>query len=80
MLDAVLSLLLSSGGSPSVTVTCFFPDDRKEGGEYRTCHGRLSGFDEYTRTLLFEDGTSLSVENIIDLDSPVLSQNGDLSL
>ena len=74
-LDHKLFLLLASADtSPAVTVTWFKEDEKKDGGEVRTYTGRFLGFKEFERLLLFEDGFTLSPEDILTMDSPVFEQ------
>lgn len=51
-----------------VTVMYFVPDMRKEGGIYRTSKGNLKKIDHYRRMLILEDGTSVKIQEIINLD------------
>lgn len=50
--------------NPEVRLTYFKKDSRKSGGRYIDFEGRLKKFDEYTRTILFEDGTSILLDDI----------------
>ena len=52
---------------PEVTITYFEPDDKKEGGAYITCVGKLKKIDGYKRQLTFEDGRELKVCNIVEI-------------
>ena len=54
---------------PTVTVTCFVPDRRKEGGAYVTRSGRFRSIDPHRRLLLLADGTAIPLDNILDLES-----------
>ena len=61
-LDQKQRLLLAAlerGEQPPVTVTYFQPDQRKEGGEYRTAAGAVKKIDEATGRLYLTDGTSI---------------------
>ena len=69
-LDRRLSLLLEHiRERPEVTVTWFQPDERKEGGMYRTTTGRLKKHRERERTLVLEDGTEIPMGDIAGLES-----------
>ena len=69
-LDRRLGLLLEhSRGRPEVTVIWFQPDERKEGGMYRTTTGCLKRHRELERTLLLEDGTEIPRGDIVGLES-----------
>jgi len=52
---------------PEIEVTWFQPDMRKEGGEYVTGSGKVKKLEEYTKTIIMEDGTRIRIEDIIDL-------------
>ncbi|MCI5493510.1 MAG: YolD-like family protein [Lachnospiraceae bacterium] len=52
---------------PSVTVTYFVPDQKKEGGSYVTYTGKLKRIDRYMQQLVFEDGTRIAVGDIYKL-------------
>lgn len=51
---------------PTVSVTYFEPDDRKEGGAYVTTEGEVKGIDQYNRTVVFNDGRTLDIDKIIE--------------
>ena len=53
---------------PEVTITYFEPDDRKEGGAYVTCVGKIKKIDSYMRQLIFEDGKEINFDNVIDIE------------
>ena len=63
--------LLSERERPEVAVTWFLPDGKKEGGAYLTTTGRLRRL--WAGVLYLEDGTEISVESIVELESPLLS-------
>ena len=52
---------------PEITVTYFQPDEKKEGGEYVTVTGRVKKVDEYTKSMIVEDGTRILIEDILEL-------------
>ena len=52
---------------PKVTVTYFIADERKTGGKYVTCSGVLNKFDESNRILYLEDGTKISLKDIVEI-------------
>lgn len=53
---------------PTVTVTWFQPDGRKEGGSYRTKTGPVKKLDAPGQYLLFADGTCLPFQGLISLE------------
>lgn len=52
---------------PCVTVTYFSPDERKEGGSYRTQTGIVKKIDSFAHVLVLEDGTRIPMENLTEL-------------
>jgi len=53
---------------PAVQVTHFVPDRRKEGGSYQKTCGRVRRVDLTGRTLCFEDGTVLLLDDIARIE------------
>ena len=54
---------------PEVTITYFQPDERKEGGAYITVTGKVRRIDEVNRVLVFEDGRTVGIDVIINLNA-----------
>ena len=64
-LDAAFHRLLDSESEhPTVTITYFQPDERKEGGRYVVFSGTFRHFDATENKLEFTDGTRIPVQNI----------------
>ena len=53
---------------PEVVVTYFEPDDKKEGGAYVTCVGKIKKIDGYKRRLIFEDSKDINIDNIKEME------------
>lgn len=53
---------------PAAVITHFVPDDRKEGGSYRRTEGRVRKLLEFERQLVLTDGTTLAIEDILELE------------
>ena len=53
---------------PEITFTFFQPDERKQGGAYRTITGKVKRIDEYEHRILLEDGTALMVEHLVSIE------------
>lgn len=75
-LDRRLLLLLKAmgenpGQEPVITVTCFKPDEKKDGGAYVPVCGRVKKVDGYRREILLKDGTVLPMGNIIAMEGDV---------
>lgn len=56
---------------PVVTVTYFFPDAKKDGGEYRMLSGHLRGINLHRRVFCLMDGTEIPLDDIVALNSPL---------
>lgn len=65
--EKMASILTDLSQHPSVTITYFLPDARKEGGAYVTTSGVLRKYDEYLKVLTLEDGTQIGIPYIIDV-------------
>ena len=52
---------------PEVTITCFQPDERKEGGEYLTVTGNVRWIDEVNGVVVFEGEKTVFISQITKL-------------
>lgn len=69
MLDEQMQVLLDNlPKQPQVTLTYFEPDEYKEGGAYLTIRGAVKKFDAYKKCVIFQDGTEITVEDIVKLE------------
>ncbi len=59
---------ISTLDNPTVTVTYFVPNERKAGGAYVTHTGLLKRIDAAERVLIFADGTSLPLDDVLAVD------------
>lgn len=67
-LDAQLRRLLALGSrGPRVVVAYFQPDAKKDGGAYRTAMGRVRGVLADRGLLVLEDGTTIPLEQVTEL-------------
>lgn len=67
-LNRKLTLLLENVYErPELTVSFFCPDDRKDGGSYKSLTARLKKIDTFQQILILEDGTRIPFANIIDI-------------
>lgn len=57
--------------NPPVTVCYFQADPRKAGGSYQTITGHLRGVNTQKRLLRLVEGNELSLNDIIEIDSPL---------
>ena len=60
--------------NPSVIVTYFLPDEKKDGGAYVTVTGCLRRIDVLARQLLLLDGTQIPIDDISQLQCPTLPE------
>lgn len=68
-LDKALQHLLQElPGHPAVRVTCFVPDQRKEGGAYVTVTGNACSLQTHERLLIMMDGTEIQLDDIVELE------------
>lgn len=58
---------MSSGAE--VTITYFKSDERKEGGAYLETTGVVAKLDEFERLIITRDGSKISMNDILDIDS-----------
>lgn len=58
---------------PNITVTYFVPDKKKAGGEYVTLSGSIKRIDEVERTIIFSDGKTIQIDDVIDLQSELFA-------
>lgn len=65
--ERLRELMLSE--SPVIGITYFRADRKKQGGEYVQYAGRLKKIDELGRQLIFDDGTCISIADVIAISS-----------
>ena len=53
---------------PEVRFICFRADERKAGGAYVTVKGQVRRVSETERQIVLQDGTKLSMDDIVDLE------------
>lgn len=58
---------------PSITVTYFVPDKKKDGGEYVTANGNIKRIDEIERIITFEDGKVITIDDVIEIQSELFT-------
>ena len=54
---------------PTVTLTHFEPDIKKEGGTYLNTTGTVKRIDEFKREIILTDGRIILIEHIYDIES-----------
>ena len=68
VLNRKLAYLQSLDEKPTISVTYFVPDDKKEGGSYHTATGIVKSVEPDKGVLQFEDGTGIPVIRIKDIE------------
>ena len=75
LLDRKLAFLMENlQQEPEVTVTYFVPDDRKSGGCYRSTTSIISKLDSFRHMLYMQDGTRISLNNVIDIEGNIFER------
>ena len=54
---------------PQISVMYFVPDTKKSGGKYLTYDGQIRLIDDVSRILVFEDGTKINLDDILEIVS-----------
>ena len=68
LLNEKLSMVYESlDQHPEVEVTYFIKDSRKDGGKYVTMEGCVKKMDLYHQLLIFDDGTKVPVEDVVEI-------------
>ena len=62
---------------PEVAVCYFKPDSKKAGGAYRTVTGKVKKIDGIEKKLLFTDGRSISILDILSIRCDALHISSD---
>lgn len=68
---------------PTVEITHFVPDERKDGGSYRTDTGVIKKIDSFSRMIIFygengiSSGATIRIDRIVDIDGEIFLENPD---
>ena len=74
-LDALLRrLAMHIGESPEVTIEHFVADTLKDGGAYVRTSGRLATISPVSRRLTLDDGMSISLDDITEIESAIFDR------
>lgn len=55
------------GENPSVMITYFVPDIKKDGGRYITVTGKVRKIDEYEKVIILKDGSKIPISDIVGI-------------
>ena len=68
ILDAKLQEIQEDiSNKPTVTITYFVPDTRKDGGKYVTVTGNIKKIDRYKQVLVLEDQNEIPINDVIEI-------------
>ena len=71
-LNYKLQIIAEHLGDMKVAITYFVPDALKSGGVYITKSGMVKQIDEYTKTVIMTDKTTIPIEEIINIEEVLL--------
>ena len=71
-LNYKLQIIAEHLGDMKVAITYFVPDALKSGGTYITKSGAVKQIDEYTKTVIMRDKTTIPIEEIINIEEVLL--------
>ena len=76
LMDRKLSILTTYlEEEPTITLTYFQPDERKDGGQYLTITGVVKAIRTNERIIMMKDRTKISIDTIVGLEGEVFSPN-----
>lgn len=58
---------------PVVMITYFVPDERKEGGSYRTTKGTVKKIDDCMREVVMTSGEQIPIDEIAEIDGEIFT-------
>lgn len=58
---------------PEIEFTFFRPDEIKTGGEYVSVRGVVKKIDKYEMAVIMQDGTRISIKEIVDITSEIFN-------
>lgn len=72
-LDIKLQVILAHiTARPTVSITYFIPDIKKEGGEYITVIGIIKKVDKYKGVIVLENKTEIPISEIVAVESNII--------
>ena len=76
LMDRKLSILTTClEEEPSITITYFQPDGRKDGGQYLTITGVVKAIRTNERIIMMKDRKKISIDAIVGLEGELFSPN-----
>lgn len=58
------------GEKPTVTITYFAPDPKKDGGSYHTVSGQIKKIDDYKKQVVLLDNSRIDIDCILEIQLP----------
>lgn len=78
LLDAKLKAVKEKiAEHPLVKIRYFISDDKKAGGQYAEISARIKKVDEYTKTVITENGLRIRIEDIYNLEGEIFDHAAD---
>lgn len=70
VLDSKIQMIMENiSAKPTISITYFIPDIKKDGGEYVTITGIIKKIDEYKQVIVLEDKTEIPINEIADIQT-----------
>lgn len=58
---------------PQIEITYFVPDNKKDGGRYKTVNSIIRKIDEYYNKIIMNNGISIDIGEIIDIQGDIFN-------
>ena len=71
--EKILLLIELIKDNPKIFITYFAPDKKKDGGIYITINGTVKKIDEYNKLIIMQDGITIKMDDIFDIQGDVFS-------
>ena len=71
--EKILLLIEKIKDNPEISIIHFVPDQKKEGGTYKTIHGIVKKIDEFNKLIIMNDGKRINMESILDIEGNLFS-------
>lgn len=59
---------------PTVYITHFVPDSKKDGGCYQVIEGKIKKIDDYTKQIIFENNVRIDINCIYSIKSSIIDE------
>lgn len=65
----IVFMLLHDESPHATTITCFVPNEKKQGGSYKTVSGKVCRYDEFGRFISLNTGEVIFIDDLVSVDS-----------